>query len=43
MAHDWVHVEEPFSFSCSPDILGCEGGLEVDPAYAADLKGVDYQ
>jgi len=41
--HAWVHVEEPFSFSCSPDILGCEEGLEVDPDYANDLKGVDYQ
>lgn len=41
--HEWVHVEEPFSFSCNPDILGCEEGLEVDPDYANDLKGVDYQ
>lgn len=42
-AHEWVHIDEPFSFSCSPDILGCEEGLEVDPDYANDLKGVDYQ
>jgi hypothetical protein len=41
--HEWVHVEEPFSFSCNPDILGCEEGLEVDPDYANDLRGVDYQ
>jgi len=41
--HAWEHVEEPFSFACSEDILGCEGGLEVDPDYANDLKGVDYQ
>ena len=41
--HAWVHVDEPFSFACNPDILGCENGLEVDPEYANDLKGVDYQ
>jgi len=41
--HAWEHVEEPFSFECSPDILGCENGLTVDPDYANDLKGVDYQ
>ena len=41
--HAWVHVEEPFSFACDETILGCAGGLEVDPDYANDLKGVDYQ
>jgi hypothetical protein len=35
-AHSWVHVEEPFSFACNPDIWGCENGLEVAPEYAND-------
>jgi hypothetical protein len=36
MAHAWVHVDEPFSFACNPDISGCEKGLTVDPLYAHD-------
>eukprot|EP00287_Rhodomonas_sp_CCMP768_P002392 CAMPEP_0196718204 /NCGR_PEP_ID=MMETSP1091-20130531/1479_1 /TAXON_ID=302021 /ORGANISM="Rhodomonas sp., Strain CCMP768" /LENGTH=298 /DNA_ID=CAMNT_0042058815 /DNA_START=22 /DNA_END=918 /DNA_ORIENTATION=- len=32
--HTWVHYEEPFSFQCNPDILGCDTGLEVAPEYA---------
>eukprot|EP00282_Hemiselmis_andersenii_P016855 CAMPEP_0114141048 /NCGR_PEP_ID=MMETSP0043_2-20121206/17708_1 /TAXON_ID=464988 /ORGANISM="Hemiselmis andersenii, Strain CCMP644" /LENGTH=313 /DNA_ID=CAMNT_0001235179 /DNA_START=9 /DNA_END=950 /DNA_ORIENTATION=- len=34
--HEWVHVDEPFSFACNPDIYGCEKGLTVDPLYAND-------
>jgi hypothetical protein len=35
-AHEWKHVEEPFSFACNEDIPGCADGLTVDSTYAND-------